>query len=317
MEKALTVIIPLIRDDLVERCLETLYAYTPPGTFYVYIIDQSIKGVDATALRNRYRNLMVIRSPKSDVHYTGNLGFAGATNLGIKLVQTPYFMMLNDDVEMIHPAWWDGVMESFKMIEKATPESPAIMVNLASIRLADWSVGAPAGEDFDIIPYKERFTDEDWDFLVNQPHYVNEHLTIQPGSVFDGVTLYASVIDTLKFMEVGLLDERYHPGAGEDYDYSCVARMFGYRSVNTTLSWCWHHWSSTFKSMRDQEEIQALKIPELSWNHNHEKWGEGFDIWGYKCPSCKEIMLTKDGLSATCPKDGTVYTMPQSTVSTL
>lgn len=313
MEKQLTVIIPLIRDDLVERCLETLYAYTPPGTFYVYLIDQTIHGVDATALRGKYRNLLVIRTPKSDVHYTGNLGFSQATNLGVKLVETPYFMMMNDDVEMIHPAWLDGVWDTFKMIEKTTPESPAIMVNVASIRLADWSVGAPAGEDFDILPYKEKYSNEDWDFLVNKPHYINQHLTIQPGSVFDGVTLYASVIKTKEYREVGGTDDRYFPGSGEDYDLSCKARMFGYRSVNTTLSWCFHHWSSTFKSLRDQEDIQDLKMPELSWNHNHEKWGPNFDIWGYKCPKCKEIMLTKDGITATCPKDGEAYKMPQNT----
>lgn len=313
MEKVLTVICPVVRDDLVGRMLETLYEYTPPGTFYVYIIDQSVKGIDATALRNKYRNLMVIRSPKSDVHYTGNLGFSLATNLGVKLVETPYFMMINDDVELIHPAWLDGVWETFKQIEKATPDSPAIMVNVASIRLADWSVGLPAGEDFDILPYKEKYTDEDWEFLVDKSHYINEHLTIQPGSVFDGVTLYASVIKTKEYREIGGTDDRYYPGSGEDYCLSCKARMFGHRSVNTTLSWCFHHWSSSFKSLRDQQEIKDLQIPELAWNHNHDKWGPGFDIWGYKCPECTSIMLTKDGITATCPKDGTIYEMPQNT----
>lgn len=316
MNKELTVIIPLIREDLVERCLETLYAYTPP-MFYVYLIDQTINGVDATKLRNKYRNLMVIRTPKSDVHYTGNLGFAQATNLGVRLTQTPYFMMCNDDVEFIHPAWWDGVMETYKLVAKTTPNSPAMIVNPASTRLADWSVGLPSGQDFDIIPYKDKYTDEDWRHLVNDDHFVNEHLTIKPGSVIDGVTMYASVVDTEKFLEVGYLDERYYPGAGEDYDYSCRSRMFGYRCVGTTLSWVFHHWSSTFKDIRDKEEIKEMVIPELAWNHNHEKWGTGFDIWGYRCPLCKEIMETKDGIRAVCPKDGQVYNMPLSTTSPL
>lgn len=320
MEKKLTVVIPIIRDDLVERCLETLYAYTPPGTFYVYIVDQTIRGIDDTKLRNQYRNLMVIRPPKSDVHYTGNLGFAQANNLAFKLVQTPYFMMLNDDCEMVHPAWLDGVWDTFKMIEKATPESPAIMVNVASIRLADWSVGLPAGQDFDILPYKENYTNEDWDFLVNKPHYINEHLTIQPSSVFDGVTLYASVIDSEKYREVGMLDERYKFGGGEDYDYSCLARMMGYRSVNTTLSWCFHHWSSSFKSVRDKEDIKGLIIPELSWNHNHAKWGSSFDIWGMKCEKCGERLtgIESFGTIFTCPKHPEIqFELPGQYVSPL
>lgn len=296
--------------------LETLYRHTD-NIFYVYIIDQSIEGVDANTLRDKYPNLMVIRTPKSDVHYTGNLGFAQATNLGVKLVITPYFMMVNDDVEFLHPAWWDGVLDTFKLVERATPESPAMIVNPASVRLADWSVGRASGDDFDIIPYKPDYTDEDWRHLTEDDHYINEHLTIKPGSVIDGVTMYASVVDTKKFLEVGMLDEKYFPGAGEDYDYSCLSRMYGYRCVGTTLSWVFHHWSSSFKSMRDEEYIQQLKVPELNWNQNHDKWGPGFDIWGYKCPECGTRMETKDGLMAYCPNDNQIYNMPEQTVAPL
>jgi GT2 family glycosyltransferase len=318
VSKINTFIIPVILASNIERCLETLYKYTEKGTFYVYLIDMSVRGVDANKLRNRYENLMVIRSPKSDVHHTGNLGFAGSTNLGIKLVQTPYFTMLNDDVEFISIKWWRGVMDTFEQVKKATPDTPAAIVCPASIRLADWSVGRAQGDDFDIIPYKEQYTEEEWDFLVNEPHYVNEHLTIQPTSVFDGVTMYATVCDTEKFLKVGLLDERYFSGSGEDYDWSCKSRMFGYRCVATTKSWVFHHWSSTFRALRDEvEEVKSLQIPELNWNHNHEKWGPGFDIWGNKCPECSAIMLTDDGITAKCPKDGTIYQMPMTTYAPL
>lgn len=313
-----TFIIPLIRDDLIDRCLETLYEYTEAGTFYVYIIDQTIKGIDATKLRNQYKNLMVIRTPKSDIHYTGNLGFAQATNLGISLVQTPYFTMLNDDVEFINKDWWQGVLDTFEQVEKATPSSPAVIVCPASIRLADWSVGRAAGDDFDILPYKEQYTEKDWDFLVKEPHYVNEHLTIQPDSVFDGVTMYATVCDTKKFLQVGLLDEHYYPGSGEDYDWSCKSRMFGYRCVATTKSWVFHHWSATFKTIRDKKEVGELVQDNLRWNSNHEKWGKDFDIWGIRCKQCSEILQTKDGKVAICPKHpDEIYEMPRSVIAPL
>lgn len=314
MDKINTFIIPVILTSNIERCLETLYRHTEKGSFYVYVVDMSVRGLDATKLRNVYPNLMIIRSPKSDIHWTGNLGFSGATNLGIRLVETPYFTMLNDDVECISSKWWGGVMDTFKQVEKATPDSPAAIVCPASIRLADWSVGRPSGDDFDIIPYKENYTDEDWDFLVNQPHYVNEHLTITPSSVFDGVTMYATVCDTNKFLEIGLLDEKYFSGSGEDYDYSCRARMYGYRSVATTLSWVFHHWSSTFRALRDEkDEVKSLQIPELNWNHNHGKWGSSFDIWGIRCPECDEILRVEGDIAA-CPKHPyQKYAMPPQT----
>jgi hypothetical protein len=116
-----------------------------------------------------------------------------------------------------------------------------------------------------------------------------------------------------------LLDEKFFPGSGEDYDYSCRARMFNYRSVGTTLSYIYHHWSSTFKAVQDEDKVRGLMMPELNWNHTNEKWGEDFDIWGVRCSQdgCEEIMITKDGHRAHCPKGHSTYQMPDSTVAEL
>lgn len=318
--KLLTVITPIIRPDLIERMLDTLYEFTEDSMFYVYIIDQTVQGLDSTALRNKFKNLMIIRPPKSDLHHTGNLGFAQATNLGISLVQTPYFMMCNDDIEFLNKSWWQGVMDTFDKVEKATPERPAVIVNPSSLKLPDWSVGLPAGQDHYIMPYKERYTDADYHWLVNEPHYINEHLTIQPGSVIDGVTMYASVVHTQRFLEIGMLDERFFPGSGEDYDYSCRASMVGYRCVGTTLAYVYHHWSATFKAVQEQDEVRSLMTPELNWNQTTEKWGEGFDIWGVKCPICTTGMrCPKDNPKiAMCPNHSNeIYMMPESTIQIL
>lgn len=276
-----TFVIPIIRPDLIERCLETIYKNTVPN-FYVYVIDQTPQGINTEKLRNQYQNLMIIRPPRTATHEHGNLGFAKATNLGISLVETPYFTMCNDDVEFVNRSWWFGVMDTFEMVSEQTPDRPAMMVNPASIKLPDWSVGRESGDHHYILPYKKKFSQEDYDKLLGEEHYVNEHLTIRPSSVIDGVTMYCTVTDTAKFLEVGPLNEKFYPGGGEDYDYSCRAYMHGYRAVGTTLSWVWHHWSMTFASIQDQEEVKALIDQKLRWNNNNELWGEGFDIWGTK-----------------------------------
>jgi len=297
----------------IERCLETLYQYTEKGSFYVYIIDQTITGLDATRLRDTYPNLLVIRTPKTYVHPTGNLGHSQGTNLGLSLVETPYVTLLNDDVEFVSMQWWQGVMDTFDKVEEQTPDRPAIMVNPASIKLPDWSVGRSAGDDFYIMPYKDHYTDEDWRHLVDDPHPVNEHLTLVPGSVIDGVNLYASVCDTKKLNEVGRIDDFWFPGNANDYDLSCRAGMYGYRCIGTTLSWVFHHWSKTFHS---DAEMQALAIPNLTKGDLREKWGDRLDVWGVKCIKGEgEVRLqTKDGITATCPKHpDEIYSIPQNT----
>lgn len=318
MDKLNSFVIPYLGGENIHRCLETLYKYTP-NNFHVFLIDQSIKGLD-TNLRDKYKNLTIIRTAKSDLHWTGNLGHSQATNLGVMLAQTPYTCLLNDDVEFISNKWWGGILDTFDKVQRATPSRPAFMVNAASIKLPDWSVGKPKGEHHYILPYKENYTDEDWDFLVNEPHYVNEHLTIQKGSVIDGINLYCSVADTKKLIEVGLIDEFFYVGGANDYDLCCRASMFGYRSVGTTLSWVYHHWSTTFQSVQDKVEIGELIQHELKHEDLRDKWGDKFDLWGVRCSrkDCDEILQTKDGIKATCPKHPEeVYAMPETTIMPL
>lgn len=322
------------------RCLETLYKYTMAGTFYVFIVDQTIDGLD-TNLRNKYKNLTIIRTPKSDIHHTGNLGHSGGTNLALRLVETPYVTLLNDDVEFVNKDWWQGVLDTFEQVEDASRptyededgeiqfkldeygnklpgERPAIMVNPASIKLPDWSIGSNKGDDFFILPYKEEYTDQEYQNLINEKHYINERLTLVPGSVIDGVNLYCSVCDTKKLNEIGWLDEYFYTGSANDYDASCRAGMFGYRCVGTTLSWVFHHWSKTFHS---DEEMRQLVQPELQHGDLREKWDEEkcrLDVWGVKCkrtPEPHEIRFhTTDGKIGVCPvhPDETID-IPQNT----
>ena len=275
-----TIIFTPIRNDLIERALFTLYKNTVPN-FYVIVVDQTPHGLDNN-LRDRFKNLTLIRTPKTATHTKGNLGFSKANNLAISLVTTPYFTLANDDVEFIDRRWWGGVMKTFKVVAESTPDRPAMMVCPSSIRLPDWSVNRPSGDHFDTIPYKKKYSRDDYDHLVNDEHYVNENLTLKPGSVIDGVTFYCPVIETAKFLEVGFLNEKFFPGGGEDYDYNCRANMAGYRLVGTTMSWVWHWWS---KSLSSEDALQLridLSEPKLNWNNNHELWGENFDIWGMK-----------------------------------
>ena len=303
-----TFVIPILTLDNIDRCLETLYKYTEKGSFYVFVIDQTIKGVDPN-LRDRYENLMIIRTPKSDFHPTGNLGHSQASNLGIRIADTPYVTFLNDDVEFVHE-WWQGVLDTFKKVEEATPDRPAIMVNPASIKLPDWSVGRKDGDDFYILPYKKEYSEEEYKSLIEEEHYVNKHLTIQPGSVIDGINLYCTVADTKKLLEVGLTDEFWYPGNANDYDLSCRAGMRGYRCVGTTLSWVFHHWSKTFHS---EEEMKALIQPDLNRGDLRDKWGEKLDIWGCKCDKCGEVLRTTDNKTATCPNGHETYDIPPTT----
>ena len=132
--------------------------------------------------------------------------------------------------------------------------------------------------------------------------------------------MYASVCNTQRFLDIGMLDEKFFSGSGEDYDYSCRASMMGYRSVGTTLSYVFHHWSASFKAIHEEEDVRSLQIPELNWNGTDEKWGIGFDIWGYKCDECGERLIKSEDYDTifTCRKHPKIrYQMPEQTIMPL
>lgn len=316
MDKVNTFIFTPIRSDLIHRALETLYKHTPPN-FYVIVVDQTIEGLGA--LREQFSDLMVIRTPLTDVHYTGNLGFQQANNLAIRLVETPYFTLVNDDVEFINEKWWQGTLDAFDTVDAATPETPCLMVCPGSIKLPDWSVGRPSGDDFYIVPYKETYSETEYDDLVTQPHYVNEHLTLMPGSVIDGVTLYCPVIKTSLFLDVGYLDEIYFPGGAGDYDFACRLSLKGYRGVGTTMSWVFHHWSKSLSAADSLQIRERLSTPELEMGDHNKVWGydeDGkpyHDIWGTRCRICDSRLHTDDNITAYCKNDDYQFKIPPPT----
>jgi GT2 family glycosyltransferase len=264
-----TFVIPVVRDDLIERCLETLYERTPPG-FYVYVVDQTPGGLPTEDLRRRYENLLVLRTPRTQTHTTGNLGFSKAVNMGLALVETPYATLCNDDVEFIHPDWWAGVLRTFARVERVTPQRPAAIVTPISVKLPFWSIGQPAGDDHYVLPYRREWSNEDWEFLVEEPHRVNERLTIRPHTFNQGAELFCSVVHMDRVREIGPINERFYPGGGEDYDYSHRLRLHGYCCVSTSESWVFHQWGSSVKLVLGN---RARADEALRWNDLTSLWG--------------------------------------------
>jgi len=294
-----TFVIPVVRTDLLEKCLETLYRHTPDN-FYVYVVDNSLDTIDKSLYKYIHHYIRPGR----------NLGFSKSFNAGLKLCETPYITTCNDDIEFINYRWWEGVVKTFNKVDAATPDKPCLLVTPSSVKLPDWSVGRSSGDHFYIKEYKEFYSDEDYDWLIGEDHYINEHLTIRPDTVIDGITLYCSIFKTDIIKELGGLDERYYPGSGEDYDLCCRANMMGYRSVGTTSSYVFHHWSSSIGIIPQLEKDKLIDKSRV-WNDTESAWGGGFDIWGKRCPECNQHMkLDKDLGYATCPDNHTQFIIP-------
>lgn len=266
-----TFVIPVLREGYIDRCIETLYAQTPTN-FYVIVVDQTQDGLPIERWRRAYRNLMLLRTPVTRRHASGNLGFAKAVNLASLLVETPYLTICNDDIEFINPGWWPGVMRSFQ--RAAFDGRPAIVVNPISVKIPYWAICRQPGDDHFVLPYRETYSDADWQFLVTQRHFVSERLTIVPESDAPGVEMFCSVVDMAAFRQVGPLNEQFYPGGGEDYEYARRAGAFGYACLSTTRSWVFHHWGVTRDWVAGAAGHDGMVDDELRWNDAASLWAD-------------------------------------------
>jgi len=281
----LVIVIPIIRTDFIEKCLETLYKMTDPKLFRVIVVDQTPNGV--------YEKI------KDKVHFyirpNRNLGFAKAANEGIIHAHrwgVPYIAVLNDDTEFMHPTWWQGVLDEFATDEKI------LCVNPESPREPLWGYGREHGEVIDIIEYKEEYSDEDWEYLKAgnygdnlksryKPEEIPDSFPLEKRGVVDAIAMWFPIFKREFFDLVGYFDERFYPGGGEDYDLNGRGYKLGYRLVSTMRAWVWHHWGQSKDRAAELDEKLTLFDPEQRWNNLDELWprelneGHSMDPWGF------------------------------------
>lgn len=290
MEKTNTFIIPIIHATFLARCLETLYQYTPPN-FYVFVVDQTADGVD----QSKFKGVHLWLRPHR------NMGFAKAINMGFNLSQTPYVTCLNDDVEFINDTWWQGILDTFKMDPKI------VAVNPNSPKEGAWGYGLKDDNKDTWVPKEGFVRDEDGrsvvplidGIAVNTPELAKEHYDgllnrnpiWQKDTLCDGLACWCTVFKREGLAEMGIFDEKFYPGGGEDYDmmariYSCAwpesrevcDASKHRRAVGTTKSWVWHWWGKSKDDTHPKDPI----FSRPRWNALEELWGDDFDVWGHE-----------------------------------
>ncbi len=280
-----TFVTACLREDYVKRMVETLYTYTPNLNFKVIVVDQTLNGLPPI------KGVHLVLRPHR------NLGFAKAMNEGIihgLHWKSEFITCINDDTEFLNKRWWGGIMDTFNMksqkeILVVAPESPRIPL---------WGYGDTKGNYIEVIPYKENFTDEDYDYFmkgdfssVKTDTAGNPKPKTFPDNyvgVCDAIAAWGPVFKRKALLNIGLWDERFYPGGAEDYDM--MGRIYSkeYRAVSTRKSWVWHWWG---KSKDSRKEVAKTGLPieqKYGWQDLSYLWpkewnqGKGLDVWGHQ-----------------------------------
>lgn len=257
MIEATFVFIPII-PDFIEEALKSLYEKTTIN-FRVVVVDQTKDGI--YGLVKDYADL-VIRNPRRI-----NLGFSKANNEGIihgLHWGSKYVVATNDDIIFLDNRWWQGIMDQFEAYPEMMAVCPASPIepgwgygieNKDTFQCPDWGVVVgeniyPKGPDGDPITLEEAKTKEGYDKL----------LAHRQGHI-EGFAGWFVVGKNEMWRNVGLYDERFGPGGGEDYDYVHRIYVAGGRASATMRSFVWHHWSKSRKAVGERADIVPYGKP--------------------------------------------------------
>lgn len=85
----------------------------------IIIVDNASMGSDVDALLKEFPEIILIKNPQ-------NLGFSGGNNTGIKRAKGEYFLLINNDVEVV-PDFVQPLVEVFQQNREAGMVSPKII----------------------------------------------------------------------------------------------------------------------------------------------------------------------------------------------
>lgn len=257
-DPVISIVVPVCNEaEKTIQCFKSVKAYTD--------IPYELVWVDNGSRKEHYRKIhdqfMNSEMNIKLVQFDTNRGFVKATNAGIQAT-TPssrYVVLLNNDT-IVTPAWVNKLIAPFqdKKVGAVGPITQSKMAWQEPENLnRRWNLGLPLFAEPRKIDHKSM---ELYNKVLSEKFenkYVESHGL--PLSFFC-VAMRKATIE-----KVGLLDEVFGYGLGDDDEYCFRLRAYGYTLLVSLGTFVYHWHRTTFKSLKlpiDQIRRQNLKALE-------------------------------------------------------
>lgn len=234
------------------EAVESLYKFTPHN-FKIIVI---FNGTDADYVKAKE---LLGDKVHLWVKPHRNLGFGKSMNLGIRLADTEYVTLANDDVEVLYDTWWQETMALFAENPKLGGFNPHSFINKR--HTGDRAV------QFEI---KDEYTPEDIAAMKQVFH--NERY-------YSGlICTFFTICRKAMFDQIGLFDESFGLGSGEDYDLCVRATRAGYAMAGGSKVMVRHWWGGTKDNLPvDKNFTSNYDLIAAGNQHMTRKWGPHSD----------------------------------------
>ena len=250
-----TFVIPCLNNvEGLIKSVESYYKYTPADSFRVIVVFNGTMTDYLTALAALGDKVHIWLKPYK------NLGFGKSMNEGIRLADTEFVTLANDDCEVIYPEWWDETMELFKADPTLGGFNPHSFINKRSS--GERAIQYDQKDEYDaedIKKMKEIFHNERW---------------------YTGVCTFFTICRKDLFDKIGYYDESFGLGSGEDYDLCIRATKAGYFICGGSKVMVKHWWGATKDNLpKDPSFTSNFDMIMKGNQHMERKWG----------PHCQEV----------------------------
>ena len=231
----ITVVIPHYNGiEILRDCLQSLYKNTFTD-FMTLVIDNGSTDGSQDFIKKDFPQVKLIENEK-------NLGYAGGCNQGIKMSETPYVLLLNNDTLMPDNFLLEMV-NAIELDDRIAMVQPKIL-SIQNKDHFDYSGGA--GGELDIFGYpfaRGRIFDE-VEKDDGQYDAIDTNCFWTSGCA---LLLRKSVTD-----KIGLLDEDFFAHQ-EEIDLNWRAQLAGYRNVVTMKTYIYHYSGYTLRSDNERK----------------------------------------------------------------
>ncbi|MCM1027884.1 MAG: glycosyltransferase family 2 protein [Roseburia sp.] len=256
-------------------CLDALLEQESGTPEYgILVVDNGSDDGSAELLREKYPAVKVQALPE-------NTGFCHAVNVGIRMAETPYVILLNNDTR-VRPGFVINLLRAIEQHEKAFSVSARMLMWDRPELLDD------AGDQYCVLG---------WAYARGKGKPADAY--DRPCSVFSacaGAAIYRKAV----FEEIGYFDEE-HFAYLEDLDIGYRARLFGYENYYEPSAEVLHYGSASSGSRYNEWKtglaaansvyVIGKNMPPLQWI-----WNLPFLIPGFLM---KYLFFCRKGLGKT------------------
>lgn len=238
----ISIIIPSYNaKDELRECLKSVFKYINDLNFEVLVIDNASTEENVKMLENCFPQVVVIKNPT-------NLGFAKASNIGIKSSKGKYILLLNSDTKMIEntPKILCNFMERYEAYGIVSPL--LVDMNTNKIQRSSRRRFPSLWREFLVLTSLARHNILNF---LGCGFYVYDYERDKDVNVVPGTCM---MIRRSAMEEIGLLDESFF-FLGEDMDYCWRMRQAGWKVASLAQSRILHLHGGSYKT-----EEQRLKV---------------------------------------------------------